>query len=288
MGLAEYIKAGAVFKREEITLATNNTRSGSVDLGSAYMLLSITTNAPCRFRLYDNQSSRDVVGEVSRSFGNTFVSNSIALVGDFSMSAADTYTIDPAMFGVVDSPTSKLSYYRIDNASPGVFPTIIFNKYLLEDSTISTTNRMQMPTITATLNSPQTITGSITATSIPRTYLLVSASMVGTNNVSRIRLYSTSHSLSNPTEISRSFATESADNTNLIVDAILSGSQTTYFVPKIIGANLRYMTTDLNDIRFNKSLIMGENELYYILQNLDTSGGSKTTNVYLHVFSMED
>jgi hypothetical protein len=51
MGLKEYIRLGAQLTRDTITTQTTVVGSGSVELGSAYALLSIQTNFPCRLRL---------------------------------------------------------------------------------------------------------------------------------------------------------------------------------------------------------------------------------------------
>jgi hypothetical protein len=69
---------------------------------------------------------------------------------------------------------------------------------------------------------------------------------------------------------------------------ILSGSETTYFTPKIIGANLQTMGTDLNAIRTDRVAIVGLNELYYVIQNPNTSGPILPISASIHVFSLED
>lgn len=288
MGLEQYILAGAKLERSVASVTTTAQGSGSIELGSVYVLLSVSTNFPCRFRLYDNSQSLDNVGESVRQFGNTNISASVALVGDFSMSAAGTYTIDPAVYGITHDPFSKLSYYRVDNTQSGQYPTIEFNRYLMEVPEISTLNRVTLPNITASLAPGQIVSGTLSSPTVPRTYLLVSASLIGPTALTRLRLYSTNESLTNVTEISRSFATESSNNSKLIVDAILSGSETTYFVPKIAGANLQTMGTNLNTIRTDRAAIMGLNELYYIIQNVATSGGTVASTASLHVFSLED
>lgn len=288
MGLAEYIKAGVTLRRDAIGVQTDAVRSGSVNLGSSYILLSITTTVPCRLRLYDNQTSRDVLGEKNRVFGNTNVSASTALIGDFSMSAAGTYTIDPVVYGIINDPTSKLTYYLVDNVSSAPYPSITFNRYLLEDSSISIQNRKTLQITSHTLSPGNYGVGAMQSSDIPRTYLLVSGSVSGSTSIARVRLYSTSESLANSTEISRSFATESAESSKLIFDAIISGSEVTHFVPKITGANLKTMGTDLNLIKSSTEKIMGVNEMYYVIQNAATSGPATPINVSLHVFSLED
>lgn len=289
MGLEQYIRAGANLTRDDIILQTTPSGSGSVDLGSAYVLLSISTNAPCRLRLYDNSQSLENSGEIRRAFGNTSVSASTALIGDFSMSVAGAYTIDPVMYGVVERAASKLTHYRVNSTQSGVYPTITFTRYLLEDPTISTASRVTMPQITGSILPGRLVSGTLTSTTlIPRTYLLVSASLSGSSTRARLRLYTTNESLTNLTELSRSFATESSNTSKLIVDAIMSGSETTYFVPKIIGANLQTMGTNLNTIRRDQVAIMGNNQLYYVLENPNSTGGAIPITASLHVFSLED
>lgn len=288
MGLEEYIKAGAKLQRNTVTLITDEIGSGSVDLGSTYVLLTVTTTAPCRLRLYDTNQSLENNNEIIRLFGNTNVSDSTALIGDFSMSSAGTYTIDPVMYGVVENPLDKLTYYRINGTQPGEYPTITFTRYLMEDSSKSIKNRTSLPQITASLLPTEFVSGTLTSTTIPRTYLLVSASVMGSSNLTRLRLYSTKESLTNTTELSRPFVTESSNTSKLIIDAILTGSQITYFVPKIVGANLQTAGVDLNVIKNNKTAIMGNNELYYVLENLGTTGGTEQVTASLHVFSLED
>jgi hypothetical protein len=285
MGLADHIRDGASLIRENVTLQANASNSGSIELGSAYMLLTLQSNIPCRLRLYDNLQSRDDATEKIRPFTTNFVPNNIALIGDFSMSVAGTYKIDPATYGVVATASNKLTYYRIDNNTST--PTIVFNRYLLEDSTVNTINRITVPYIQSLVTTGTFVTGTLSDPTVPRTYLLVSASLSGSGTRARIRLYSRSNVFSNTTEISRSFATESLGSTGLIIDAILSGSQTTYFVPKIVGSNLDTIGSDLVAIRSNEAAIMGENEMYYILENLASTPGTTNIKVSLHVFSLE-
>lgn len=287
MGLAEYIKLGVSLKRELISLQTDATGSGSIDLGSAYVLLNISNDVPCRLRLYDNQVSRDNITEKNRVFGDTNISASTALIGDFSMSNAANHKIDPVLYSVIENPTSKLTYYKIDGVTTPPYPTITFNRYLLENSDISIENRVTLPIIQHNLSAGEIASGSISDLSIPQTYLLVSASVSGSDIVTRLRLYSTSASLYDSAEITRPFVTESTATSYLIVDAILSGSETTYFVPKIIGVNLQNMGTNLNITRTDRTRIIGENEIYYVVENM-ASTGNANISTSIHVFSLEN
>lgn len=285
MGLAEHIRQGAVLKRESITLNASPSNSGSFVLGSAYALFTINTNIPCRLRLYDNLSSMEDSDEISRPFIDKGVKNNIALVGDFSMSAAGTYKIDPMVYGVIATASNELTYYRINNNTAP--PIITFNRFLLENSQIDIDNRVTVVDIDRYVESNTFVTGTLADITVPRTYLLVSASLSGSANRARVRLYSKNTVFSNSTEISRSFATESLGTSGLIVDAILSGSQTTYFVPKIVGANLNTIGTNLIAIRGNDTAIMGDKEFYYILENLSPVIGTANIKISFHVFSLE-
>lgn len=285
MGLEQYIRAGANLERRIISVTTVQPGTGSVNLGSAYILLSVSTDRPCRLRLYDTSQSLVNAGEQARLFGNTSVSASVALVGDFSMSAPGVYSIDPPLYGITQN---TLTYYRVESTQSLEQPIVTFTRYNIEDAQVSIANRVTLPNIMGQLLPQQISSGSIQESSIPRTYLLVSASVVNTTVPTRLRLYSTKESLTNQTELSRSFTTESSNNSNLIVDAILTGSEITYFVPKIAGANLQTMGTNLNSIRTNQEAIMGLNELYYVLQNVSTGGSAANITASLHVFSLED
>ena len=282
MGLKEYIRSGASLKRSTVTIQTDITGSGSVNLGSSYILLNIETDVPCRFRLYDTSASLYDSTETARQFGDTNVASGIALVGDFSMSAAGTYTIDPVLYGVIQTASS---YYRVDGVTGPQYPSINLTKYLLEDVNPSVNNRKTINLITGSLTVGQLVSGSISNAEIPRTYLFVSASSTNSNGVVRLRMYSTKSPLQDTAEVNRSFATESYSR-SLLIDAILSGSRTTYFSPKIIGANLQNLTDDLSVLKGTS--LLGYNEIYYILENLNSTVTPLATTASLHLFSLED
>lgn len=297
MGLAEQIQAGANLDRSTVTFVTDGSGVGSVDLGATYTILKMQTNVPCRIRLYDSQASRDNSGEIVRPFGFTNISASVSLVGDFSMSSANTtYTTDPILYGLVSNPGDKLTYYRVTEAVSA--PTIQVTKYLLEDRAISaqiggqyaTENRRTLPKIQVGPLQPNAISASgagvLTDISIPQTFLLVSASIDGATNIARIRLYNTSASLANVTEVSRSFSVEASASAGLIVDIIISGSETTYFTPKIIAANLNNVGTDLKLAQLDQGKTLGDNALYYRIENKGLTAQPITAS--LHVYSLED
>lgn len=290
MGLQEHIKGGARLNRNTIPL-TDATGSGSINLGLTYSLLSLEVNTPCRFRLYDDLTSRDNVTEKNRPFGDTNIPAPIALVGDFSMSAAGLYTVDPVVFGHNDS----LAYYRVEPSGAQVNIT----RLLLEDPIVparlgtqyAESNRRVFPTITATSISPNELkSGSITTgpDTIPKTYLLVSASLQNSSQIARLRLYSVSSSIYNNDEKTRPFSVEPSSSVRLLADMILSGSEITKFTPKIMGANLQNLGNDLNEIRGIQEKIAGKNEIYYTLQNVSSSGGPVTINANVYVYALED
>lgn len=292
MGLSEQIIAGATLERKSTTFITDLSGVGSVSLGSAYAILSVEANTPCRLRLYDNQTSRDDAGETARLFGSTNISASVALIADFSMSSAGKYTVDPVLYSVVNNLSNPLTFYRVEPASA---ITVGITNFNIEDSTIPLgsggyiiSNRRKFPTFTgsAALSAGAQVSGTVANSSIPQTYLLVSASLDNAAHRARLRLYSTSGSLFNSTEKSRPFSTEPSASANLIADIILSGSTDTYFVPKIVGSNIQNMTTNLLSMRGNDSIISGKNELYYILENVGASSAAISASV--HIYSLED
>lgn len=297
MGLRELIRVGADLRRREFNINTVALSSGSASLGTAYTLLSVKTTVPCRFRLYDNLQSLNDLGEASRSFSNTSISSSTALIGDFSMSAVNVeYTIDPALYSVIQNSSAGWTYYRVNDAS--TLPTITIKSYNIEDTTkvasvgsiYSEENRRTLPNIMASVGAGAMASGTLpsTATTVPKTFLLVSASLTGSTDNARLRLYSSTSSLYDSVEKNRSFSVEASASAQLIVDAILTGSEHTYFSPKILAANLQNMKSDLNNIRGNTNLIAGKNEVYYIIENLASSGGTLNISASLHVYSLEE
>jgi hypothetical protein len=288
MGLAEHVNAGAQLTRDVITL-TDTTGTGVINFGATYTILSLAPNIPCRFRLYDDATSRDDATETNRTFPDTNIPASVALIGDFSMSAAGIYSVDPVLFGHAESFTSPLSYYRVE--PPGA--QIRVTRFLLEDNTVPPTvggfytrdNRRLLPTFAATNLPANGITsGSIEDAAIPTTYLLVSASLQ-TPSDARLRLYAKEASIHVTEEKERPFHIEPSADAHLLVDMILSDAEVTRFSPKIVGANLQNMGNNLQLLVGNVELLDGKQELYYILENL--TGSTASVEVLVYVYALE-
>jgi hypothetical protein len=289
MGLAEQIIAGASLTRDTITVPV--TAIGSASFGSAYALLSIAADKPCRVRLYDNESGWADEDEAERPFGSTNISASVALVGDFIISSSGRQFVDPVVYSVAESYEDPYTYYRIDDYD-GFFPdqqtpvaTLTITRYLLEDNTLdNTSGRKTFSPGSYELEASGMVSGTIGTS--PRTFLLVSASVASTTAPARIRLYSKLAAINNSNEKNRTFDQPASASAFLIVDAILTGSEVTHFSPKIIGANLNTMGTDLSITRRSNALIAGDSEIYYVLENLGAT--TETINVSIHTYSLED
>lgn len=290
MGLKEQLQAGAQLNRQSVVFTPTGT-TGTVSIGGTYGILSIQTSAPCRLRLYEDSTSRS--SDSTRPFTSSSVSSKIALIGDFSMSVAGIYTIDPMVFGHSTDTVNPTTYYTIEPAGP----TITINRYLIEDTKVapaagtlySNTNRRTINiTTTGSLAIGQIYGDIISQSSIPQTYLLISASNGNAypGRISRVRLYSTTSSLHDSVELNRSFSTEPSESAHLIVDFIVTGSDTFHFTPKMIGANLQHTGEDLYLIKDNKELIRGDNAMYYYIQNLSTASSYLSVDMYL--YSLED
>lgn len=288
MGLAEQKLAGATLNRITTPFITDTVGSGSVNLGTSYVILAIETSNPCRIRFYENTESRDNVGEIARTFGDTNISSSVALVGDFSMSVAGRYTTDPALYGVTHS--GSLTYYRI---TPTTTTNLSVTTYTIEDGNVppqagtqyTANNRRNLPDFDETISAGAYVSGTLDSAIVPRTFLLVSASVSGASNVARLRLYSKSGSLVDATEVSRSFSVEPSASAYLIADMLLSGSETTYFTPKIIGAGFKTLTNNMQPMLGSRAAIDSDNVVYYVLQNV---GSTPQVSASVHVFALED
>jgi hypothetical protein len=287
MGLAEQKLAGGILERKTTTFTTDVVGSGSVNFGASYVILSIDSSNPCRIRFYENTQSRDSASEITRTFGDTNIAADVALVGDFSMSAAGRYTTDPALYGVTHS--GSLTYYRITPSTP---TTLNITTYTIEDGNIlpiggqyTLNNRRNLPDFDESISVGTYVSGTLDSAIVPRTFLLVSASVSGANDVARIRLYSKSGSLVDATEISRSFSVEPSASAYLIADMILSASETTYFTPKIIGAGFKTLTNNMQPMLSSRAAIDSDNVIYYILENV---GPTTNISASIHVFALED
>jgi hypothetical protein len=282
MGLLEQLNADAILDRQSIQFTVDSIGYGYVEVGSAAILLNIANSQPCRLRFYDDAASRDDVEEINRAFITSSVGQNISLVADLSMSAVGTYPLDPALYSVSED---KNLYYRIDQV--GNTPVIRLTTFLLEDDSVvlPTPSKRTLDPITATLDAGELDSGSIDGATIPKIFILVSASL-DDGSFGRLRLYNKLSSINDSTEKSRPFVTEPSASTGLIVDAVITGSVGSgilNFSPKIIGANLNNLQTDLLS-----SQVDGENEIYYILQNVNSSGGPVTITTSIHLFAIED
>jgi len=291
MGLKEITQVGARLSREVITVSDTNT-SGSILLGPTYGILNIQVSDGCRLRLYDNLESLQDSTEIARQYGNRNIPNNIALIGDFTMSLAGSYTIDPMLYG--HAHNSSNTYYRI-NKNTATPTRISITRFLLEDpsiqaqpgTTYSVNNRRSIVNFNGNLSGGQITSGTLSDNSIPNTYLLISASLNDPSHFARLRLYSTSSTIYDNTEKLRPFSTEPSREARLIIDMVLSGSTPIYFSPKIVGANLQKLKTDLNELRLNRENIFGTNEMYYFLENLNT-GGAVPLSASIYVYSLEE
>lgn len=298
MGLEEHIKAGAQLTRDTIII-TAPTGSGSVDLGPAFAVLKIQTDTPIRLRLYDNEQSRDTATEISRPFGLS-ADTSIALIGDFSMSAAGAYEIAPAVFGFCSSSNPSSTFYRVENATGQPSQSIVrITRYLLEDRGVPPTtgsfytinNRRVISIDYSGTNIPSAsiVSGTISTgvSTVPQTYMLISASLDNVAHKVRFRLYATSSAIFNATERTRPFTTEPSEVVALLTDVVIDdGSETVYFTPKIFGANLENMGNDLLLTAESTAKISGDSEIYYYLQNLTSVAINPVVSMSL--YALED
>lgn len=279
MGLAEQILAGGNIKRNEISFTTSGG-TGNVDLGSAYVLLSVTVDTACRLRLYDDSTSAGDSTEASRPITTTTIPNNISLIADMDMDAPGTYTVDPVVFGAMN-PKAGNTYYRVD---PAGTVNVKVNRFLLYDKNVSTAldsrRSISLPTNT-TLSTNGIATGTLT-TDAPATFLILSATCA---NNCRLRLYRYAAALSNTAEQNRAFSTEASPSVGLIVDAEIP-TGTVYFTPKIVAANTQNLASNsLPSIRNNQSLMDGVGAIYYSIKN---NGGAASFSVTLDALALEE
>jgi hypothetical protein len=283
MGLSEQLREGAVLERNTIPFEIDGT--GSLDLGAAYVILGIQVDSPCRLRLYDNEKSVSDFAESIRDYEDLPYSTDIALIGDISMSVAGNYTLDPVLYAVPENTSTYLTYYRASDPITGSI-TI----YKLEDQNVQAdinnehykfSNRR---TLEFDGGKNSLIAGEDTTA---RTYLLIDAI---SDEDCRLRIYGKQESLNNQTEASRSFSVVPDADVILIADMLLDSGSITKFFPKIIGANLQTLPTNLETIRLSRTAINSFSEIYYRIEPQDPFGPVEASDisVSMNIFALED
>lgn len=302
MGLKEQIAAGVIFERSTAIFTTDVVGYGSIQIAPTYTILSIQSDKSIRLRLYDNETSLLDAGEIARGFTNTAVSNSIALIADISMSSG-LYTIDPAVYGVSENPTTPLTYYRVENDSQA---TILINYFPIESNKVtpaigtaySLNNRRTLAVSKSVAFGEKPFVSRV-GTGVPNTYLLISASLDDPTHIARLRLYASlkqAVGTEDPLiERNRPISTEPPPEIPLIVDMIISGSETMYFTPKIIGSNIQTLhfngseavNRNLFDFRTNPTLLNGINRFDVVVENLGPTSPASITASF-HVYVLEE
>jgi uncharacterized delta-60 repeat protein len=294
-------------------LNSNGSIDATFDTGTGFLgaVLAISEDSSDKlyiggaFTSYNGQAVNRIIslndnGSVNENFvigtGLDASVNKLIVLSNGDIAAAGNFTIYNTVSSnrfVLLNPNGSLDE-TFDMTLPIEIPitATVFN---IEDgiSINNNSSRRDLPTIMGTLdynpNGGTTLEKDvINSPEVPTTYLLVSASLSDETHIARLRLYSVSASLNLQSELTRSFDVEASSSAYLIADMILSGSQTTYFAPKIIGANLENMGTNLENIRGNRELINGKKEIYYILENKRVGAVADEIEVSLHVFSLED
>jgi hypothetical protein len=283
MGLSEQLREGAVLER--ITIPFEIEGTGSLELGAAYVILGIQVDSSCRIRLYDNESSVSDFAESIREYEDLPFSTDIALIGDISMSVAGNYTLDPALYSVPEDTNTYHTYYRVSDPVTGSIEV-----YKLEDEEIQANidnahYKFSNRRILEFDGGKNTLIAGTDVTA--RTYLLIDAAP---NEDCRLRIYAKQASLNDQAEQDRPFDIVPQAEVILIADMLLeSGSQTKFF-PKLIGANLQTLPTNLETIRLSRPAINSFSEIYYRLEPQDPFGPIEPSDisVSMNIFALED
>lgn len=274
MGLREQALAGAAHRRKTTELSTSagTIISGSVNLNRTYMLLSIEATVPGRLRIYTDSSSRDTTTEKNRTFETKSTGNSIGLITDVTFSAGIHY-FDGGVFGMSLDTGSYNSYYTVETSN-SLANTIKLQTFTLEDTidanpaTNYTVANRRLFTISSSgvIGANSRVIGQISSSTLPKTFLLVTASVNVTE--SRIRLYGVNTSSISVSEVTRAWGTDPESSSALIAD-INFDSYYNVLSPMVFGLNYS-----------------GSNELGYIIDNL--VGTTRTISSSIMLYSLED
>lgn len=278
MGLSEHLREGAELSRETIPFFGQVLESAS--FGSAYVILGIEVNEPCRIRFYDNEDSANNSLEYTRSFGESTDTTDIALIADISMSEAGNYTLDPSLYGVSEDTDDYYTYFTITDTAEEITGSLTV--YKLDDVNIQA--NIENEFYKTPNKRPIIFTGNknVLTSAVdgaPRTYLMIDAI---SDEDCRLRIYGKRESLNNINEATRTFS-EAVISPELILlaDMELESGSITKFYPKIIGANLQTLPVNLETIRISRRAINSVSEIYYRLE-------PQSSTVTMNIFSLEE
>ena len=279
MGLSEQLREGATLQRRSFLLQLEDT--GTIQLGPAVAILNTTIDSPCRLRLYDNETGLIDPVEESRPVGESSLTPSLPLVADLVVEQPGEFSLDPVLYATPDDGVNI--YYRISNPA-----NVFFTIYELEDPDIvadPSNVYYRVPNRRTLVFSGGT--GVLAAPDVTaRTYLMIGATA---SHDCRLRIYARASSLNDANEQVREFCVVADPGALLLADMELGPGEDTRLYPKIIGANLDTLPTNLENIRLNRSAINARSEIYYRLEPpLDSPTPPEDISVTLDIFAIED
>ena len=263
MGILEQVQSGSNFVRTQTFLSSGVVSGSTTAFNYSYILLGITSQAPCRVRLYSDSSS--MVLDANRATSSFALDPAVGLILDTELDSSSlSLEFDPPIIGTTF--LNGETWYNIDSITS---QTVTITSYPIE---FTTTGRSQIAVSGSGLLTGSTgIEGNIYS---PKSFIILSGS--ASQSESRLRLYSKDINLVPNAEKVRAFGVEPATGSALIVDIAFDSASLQYkLVPIIEGYNL-------------KTYSVGENSVGYILQNISTTTAATNVTASLHVYSIED
>lgn len=247
MGLRELVLSGSSLTRLQTTLSEG---SGSVNLGSSFVLLSVSSTIPTRVRLYSDSASLGI--DESRPTSSFDIDANVGLSLDTELTAAtSSLTFAPPIIATTFSASQ--TWYNI-SGSGGASVTIGY--YPIEFDTASRT--------TLTISETGVVTGSARAgiITVPNGYLLLSGNAT---TESRVRLYSNTDEVVSP-ELGRAFGTAPAEGSRLVADMMLDTASFEFKITPVLQAFV-----------LSPSYLVGDNQMGYLINNISATPTITTT-----------
>ena len=263
MGILEQVQSGSSFVRTQTSFSSETISGSTTAFNYSYILLGITSQAPCRVRLYSDSSS--MVLDANRVTSSFALNPAVGLILDTELDSSSlSLEFDPPIIGTTFS--NGQTWYNINSTTTH---SVTITSYPIEFTTAS---RSQIAVSGSGLLTGSTgVQGNIYS---PKSFILLSGS--ASQSESRLRLYSQDiNSVPNAEKV-RAFGAEPATGSALIVDIAFDSASLQYkLVPILEGYNLNTYS-------------VGQNSVGYILQNISTTAASTNVTASLHVYSIED
>lgn len=272
MTFLQQAESGTNFSRTTVSLSATpgvtitSSSVGDQSFGGNFILLSATSDAPCRVRLYTDSSS--MVVDSSRAIGNYAIDDSVGLITDAVFTSNELgLSFDPPLIG--RGITNGEVWYNISSSLGGA--NVTFTSYPINQPIGYVTGSTLTISNSEVYSGSNGVTGTL-STNL-KSFIIYSGS---SSHIGRLRLYSANISEIPLSEQTRSFNIATSGTDKLIADLMFDTASFNY---KLVPP-LEAYTWDYN------TYLQGTGTIGYIMENM-SAFATASMNISLVIYQTE-